>query len=84
MVRQILCVNVRASKLSILFNRLSICNAFCGKRLAAIALASNASKTRFIISWEQDCRIKMSVGMGINCFAASILSLCNVVSCSSA
>ena len=36
-------VNVRASKLSILFNRLSICNALCGKRLAAIALASNAS-----------------------------------------
>ena len=35
-----LCVNVRVSKLIILFNRLSTYRALCGKRLAAIAFAS--------------------------------------------
>ena len=37
-----LCVNVSVSKLIILFNRLSTCNALCEKRSAAIAFASNS------------------------------------------
>ena len=69
-----LCVNVRASKLSILFNRLSICN-IMRKAFGCNRFSFKCFRVlRFIISWEQDCRIKMSVRVWDNCLRHQFLA----------